>query len=274
MKKIYIILLPILLAGCADLMTVGSRTVAPISYTSERPTFEIHSPTNFVASFFTKDLHKTQFETQADYEARLHALQPSGGSVYLQVDSDLVHYVYNAEKQTLVVILPPELITGQDFTSVPLVQQPYSTSRFTIGRWLHSLGTTPMQNAYGAKADVTYMEEKTYEVFVLNFLDLPLNTRWKENADSYTPAGIGLAVPVPGSDAEGIVKSKSVTLILGVTIGDIHAAGHYSVPITPTITNPVGCEDEIYEIPVRITDIKAYNTQTGYVLASWTRPGT
>jgi hypothetical protein len=55
MKKISIILLPMLLAGCADMMTVGSRSVDPVSYTSERPTFEIQSPTNFVASFFAKD---------------------------------------------------------------------------------------------------------------------------------------------------------------------------------------------------------------------------
>ena len=108
-------------------------------------------------------------------------------------------------------------------------------------------------------------------MFVLNFLDLPLNARWKETADSYSPAGIGLAVPVPGSEAEDIFKSKSITLVFGITVGDLHAAGHYSVPLTPTIDNPVGCEDEIYEIPVRITDIKAYNTQTGFVVASWTK---
>ena len=274
MKNIYIIILPMLLAGCADLMTVGSRSVDPISYTSERPTFEIHSPTNYVASFFTKDLHKTQFETQTDYEARLRALQPSSGSVYLQVDADLLHYVYNAESQTLVVFLPPELITGHDFTTVPLVEQPYCTSRFTVGSALRNFGSTPMQNAYGAKADVTFAEDRKYEVLVLNFLDLPLNTRWKQDDQSYSPVGIGLAVPMPGSDAEGIVKSKSVTLILGVTVGDLRGAGHYSMPLSPTITNPVGGTEEMYEIPVRITDIKAYNTQTGYVLASWKRPGT
>ncbi len=99
----------LLLAGCADLVTVGSRRVDTVSFVPERPKFDIQSPTNYLASFFAKDLRKSQFETQADYDARIHSLQPKGEKVFLQVDADLIHYVYNAEKQTLVVILPQSL---------------------------------------------------------------------------------------------------------------------------------------------------------------------
>lgn len=270
MKKILIIFIPVLLAGCTGLVAVGSRTVAPISYASERPSVEIQSPTNYIARFFAKELHKSQFETQADYETRLRALQPSDETIFLQVDSGLVHCVYNAEKQILVIILPPEHMIGRDFTAMPLVQQPYSNSRFTVGQSARSLGTTPMQNAFGVKADVTYMEMKTYELSVLNFVDLPLNTRWKERDDSYSPAGIGLAVPVSSAEAEPLVKSKSVTLVLGIKVGDIRQAGRYSASLTPTIDAPVGCSGDIYEIPARVTDIKAYNLKTGLVIASWT----
>ncbi len=236
----------LLLAGCVDLATVGSRSVDPVSFVPERPKFEIRSPTKYVASFFAKDLRKSQFETQADYDTRIHALQPNGAKVFLQVDADLIHYVYNAEKQTLVVILPQSLNNiGIDFTSASphLDEQRYGTSWFTIGH------TSKWQ-----------FEGKKYDLNVLNFLELPLNARWRESDQSYS-AGIGLAVPIPGADAEAIVGAKSVTLILGITVGDLHGA-HY------------GERDEIYEVPVRITDIKVYNILTGYVLASWTGPGT
>ena len=269
MKNICIILLSIPLAGCVGFGPPGSRNVDPVSYATERPTVEIQSPTNYVASFFKKDLHRTQFETQADYDSRIHALQPTGEKVFLQVDQGLVHYVYNADKQVLTVILPPEVVTGQDFTSGTLRRQVDTASRFTVGRTINDLGTTPMQNGFGAKADVTYFDEKTYELNVINYIELPLNLRWRENAQSYA-VGIGLAVPMPGAQAEALVKCKCVTLILGIAVGDLHHAGHYSVPITPTIQSPVGAEDDIYEIPARITHMKVYNTETGLVMASWT----
>jgi hypothetical protein len=102
MKNISIVILPMLLSGCANL----ARNADPVSLAPERPTFQIQSPSNYVASFFVKDLHKTQFETQAGYEARIHRLQPSGQKVFLQVDADLISYVYNAEQQILLVMLP------------------------------------------------------------------------------------------------------------------------------------------------------------------------
>ena len=255
MQQIFPLLFLLFLAGCTSLGTVGSKDIATLNTERKPLAAKVEDIETFFTQIFTNDLKKSQFETKVEYTSRLQRLQPASTNFLFKVDPVFVEYVYNAEKQTLVVMLPPRL----SYNSFERPSQP----AFLIHMGDQTPQTPATEKARTlAAARASRTSYKPYELRILNFLELPLNTRWRKTAQQHE-AGLGLAVVIPSEAAKAAVAKKSISLILGVTIGDLCTEGSFSSE-KPAL-------DKSYELPVRITHLAAVDQSTGYVLASWSK---
>ena len=257
MNRMYAPLLLLLLAGCTSMGTAGSKEVATISAERRPLIAKVEDVESFFAQVFTNDLRKSEFETQVEYTTRLRRLQPAATNVFFKVSPGLVEYVYNAEKQTLVVMAK----TSPSYEHLERPDSPTLTIHFGHNKPSEPENGRPRTLA-AARAAVRSSGYTPYKLRILNFLELPLNTRWKK-ADQRNEVGLGLAFAIPSEEAKAAVTKKSVTLILGVTIGDLSTEGHFS--------SQTMVFDPSNQLPARLTALIVLDQSSGTVLASWSK---
>ncbi len=245
-------MLAALLVGCA---TVDSRPRARIDTNVHKANFSLTSAEKLFGSVFGSRLAKSEFETEAQYHARLEQMRPTG-SYFILVAPHFVRYVYSAEIQRLVVLADQ---TGSD------IMVAYSSQ---------NLGKVPMQNAFGATVDATLIKSRSLELEVQNPpLSFPQGLVWKQNSNigvyGMQDIGLGLPVSIAPAEAERVVKNKTYGLVIGFTVGDLSRARREKGGSAPTFDAPIGIGGYTSKLPVTVHYLAILDRRTDNVVASW-----
>ena len=146
----------------------------------------------------TNTLRKSQFETQVEYQSRLNSIHPGNRTFFVELDSELVDYTYDAELSTLTIAARcdfPRIIRLSD-----------SKSR-------------PLDARYLPVAGKRWATKSARQFNITNFDDLPELIRPK--ADS-----VGLSFPMARDQARQLVENRGATLVFPVKIGDLQIAAY------------------------------------------------
>jgi hypothetical protein len=236
---------------------LDARAKAVIDTSVHKANFTLTAPEKIFSAVFAGRLAKSQFETDAQYRARLVQMRPSG-TYYIQLPRNFVRYIYAAEVQRLVVMARQ--------TNMWVTVQ-YSSE---------NLGKVPMQNAFGATVDTTLFKSRSLELEVQNPpMSFPEGVVWKDKSDlgivGMEDVGLGLPVHIAPIDAERVVKSKSFGLIVGFAVGDLSGARHEKGGVAPTFDAPIGIGGYTSRLPVIVTYLGVLDRSNDNVVASWTK---
>lgn len=253
-KLLLAVITATLLVSCAS---ADSRPNAVIDTSVHKANFTLSSSEKLFSSVFDHQLGKSEFETEAQYRARIAHVQPSG-TYFVMVAPNFVRYTYSAEVQRLVVFA---MQSGSDITVA------YSSQ---------NLGKVPMQNAFGAAVDTALIKSRSLELEVQNPpLSFPQGVVWKDKSNlgvyGLEDIGLGLPVSVPPADAEHVVKNKVFGLVIGFTVGDLSRARREKGGVAPTFSAPIGIAGYTSKLPVNINYLAVLDRSTNNVLASWSK---
>jgi hypothetical protein len=236
--------------------TALARPNAVLDTRIHKRNFALTSPEKLFSSVFSARLEKSQFETQAQYNARLAKIRPAG-TQFILLESRFVRYVYAAELQRLVVM------ARQTDNLLPVA---FSSK---------NLGDVPMQNAFGATVDTTLMKSRDLTLVIQNPpLSFPSGIVWKEKSDLglyMEDVGLGLPVNIAPADAERTVKNKALSLVLGFTVADLTKARRDKSGVAPTFSAPLGIAGESSHLPVDVVYLAIIDKAADNVIVSWTR---
>lgn len=240
------------------MVTHGSALARPnavIDTRVHKRNFALTAPEKLFSSVFSDRLKKSQFETEAQYRARLAQIRPAG-TYFILLAPTSVRYVYAAEIQRLVV----------------MARQ--TESFLTVSHSSKNLGEVPMQNAFGATVDTTLIKSRDLTLMVQNPpLSFPTGIVWKEKSDlgiyGMEDVGLGLPVNVAPALAERIVKTKAYGLVIGFTISDLTRARRDKGGIAPTFSAPIGVAGDMSQLPANVVYLAIMDRATDNVLASW-----
>ncbi len=232
-----------------------SRPNAVIDTRMHKAEFTLTSPNKLFSIIFSESrLKKSDFETEAQYRARLTQMRPTG-TYFMIVPSSFIRYVYRAELQRLVVMVPQV------------------ASWITVSYSSEDLGKTPMQNAFGATVETTLIKSNSLELDVQNPpKSFPKGVVWQapSNLGSFmSDVGLGLPVSIAPAVAERVVKNKSYGLVVGFTVGDLAHASRDKGGVAPTFDSPIGIGGYTSKLPVNVTYLAVLDQNTNDVVASW-----
>jgi hypothetical protein len=244
-----------LLASCAS---ADSRPTAVVDTRVHKANFTLTSAEKLFSGVFGSRLSKSEFETEAQYRARIEHMRPSG-TYFIMVAPNFIRYIYAAEIQRLVVMARQ---TG---------------SNITVAYSSRDLGKVPMQNAFGATVDTTLIKSRSLELEVQNPpMSFPKGVVWKDKSDlgiyGMEDIGLGLPVTIAPAEAERVVKNKSFALVIGFRVGDLAGARHEKGGVAPTFDAPIGIAGDTSKLPVHIFYLGVVDRTTENVVASWTNP--
>lgn len=233
--------------------SVYSRPNAVIDTRVHKAEFTLTEPEKLFSTIFSKNLKKSEFETEAQYRARLAQLRPTG-VYFVSVPRNFNHYVYRAELQRLVV----------------MVHQ--TANWITVWYSSENLGKTPMQNAFGATVETTLIKSDDLELDVQNPpKSWPKGVVWQapsETGSFFADVGLGLPVTIAPAAAERVVKEKSYRLIVGFTVADLAKASRDKGGVAPTFDSPIGIGGLTTRLPVNVVYLAVFDHDTNDVVAS------
>jgi len=221
--------------------------------------FKLTSPEKLFSKVFAARFSKSEFETEAQYRTRLEQMRPSG-TYFLLIPSTSIRYVYRAELQRLVVMAPQVLsISGLNT---------YST--ITVASSSQDAGKFPMQNAFGATVEASFLKQRLLSLEIQNPpRPFPKGVVWQAGSDIGSPVGLGLPVSIPPAPAERIVKNKSYGLVVGFTVADLTHARQEGIGVPPTLDAPIGIVGDTFNLPINVTYLAVLDRSTNNVVASW-----
>lgn len=238
-----------------SVQSVHSRPNAVIDTRVHKADFTLTQPQKLFSAVFTERLKKSDFETEAQYRARLAQMRPTG-TYFMSIASSFIRYVYRAELQRLVVMVPQV------------------ANWITVSYSSEDLGKTPMQNAFGATVETTLIKSNSLELDVQNSpKSFPKGIVWQapSNLGSMFPdVGLGLPVSIVPTAAERAVKNKSYALVIGFTVGDLSRASRDKGGVAPTLDSPIGIGGYTSKLPVNVVYLGVLDRNTNDVVASCT----
>jgi len=240
----------LILVSCES---VHSRPNAVIDTRVHKAEFTLTPPEKLFSPVFSDRLKKSEFETEAQYRARLAQMRPAG-TYFIIIPSSFVRYVYRAELQRLVVMVPQ------------------TSTWITVSYSSEDLGKTPMQNAFGATVETTLIKSNSLELDVQNPpKSFPKGVVWQAPSDLgtfFSDVGLGLLVSIAPAAAERVVKNKSYGLVVGFTVGDLSRASREKGGVAPTFDSPIGIGGYTLKLPVNVIYLAVLDRNTHDVVAS------
>jgi len=239
-KKI-LFLLPAIIVLQRCLAGVQTNNVEPIP------------ASDFFKSIHWDQLKKSEFESQAEYAARIEkGFEFAGKPIWLEASDSEISFSYDAEDKKATIGLLPE--SGG----------PSSNGLFCLSSTNWSIGHREEQNAFGAKVDVAYFEGEKYEIKILNLNDLPQEVR----PDTIR---LGFVFKFDPARAEFASKNKTLRFLLRVVVDHIRDADKSTSATTPTLGMPDCFMVHTYELPVRLIALKVIDKKSATTLASWSQ---
>jgi len=236
-----------------SVQSVHARPNAAIDTRVHKADFIVTEPKKLFSAIFTDRLKKSDFETEAQYRARLGQMRPAG-TYFMTIPSMFVRYVYRAELQRLVVMVP-QVATW-----------------ITVSYSSEDLGKTPMQNAFGATVDTTLIKSNSLELDVQNSpKNFPKGVVWQapsRDSTFFQDVGLGLPVSIASAAAERVVKNNSYDLVVGFTVGDLSRASRERGGVAPTLDSPIGIGGYTSKLPVNVIYLAVLDRNTNDVVAS------
>jgi hypothetical protein len=231
-----------------------SRPNTMIDTRVHKAEFTLTVPDKFFSSIFGGRLAKSEFETEAQFRSRLQQLRPSG-TYFLLIPSSSLRYVYRAELQRLVVMVPQ---VG---------------SAITVASSSQDLGKVPMQNAFGATVETSLFKQRLLSLEIENApRSFPKGVVWQapSNVSTFFPdVGLGLPVSISPAAAERLVKNKTYGLVVGFTVADLTRARRDKGGVAPTFDAPIGIAGDTSTLPVDVRYLAVLDRSTNNVVVSW-----
>jgi hypothetical protein len=231
-----------------------SRSNALIDTRVRKAEFTLTPPPKLFSAIFTDRLKKSEFETDAQYRARLAQMRPTS-TYFMTIPTSFLRYVYHAELQRLVVMVPQV------------------STWITVSYSSEHLGKTPMQNAFGATVETTLIKSNSLELDVQNSpKSFPKGVVWQAPStysSFMSDVGLGLPVSIAPAIAERVVKKKSYGLVVGFTVGDLARASRDRGGVAPTFNSPIGIGGYTSRLPVNVTYLAVLDRDRNDVVASW-----
>jgi len=249
-----------ILAGCSTSPVLTKEDFS--NFTVEKTQLSFDNPQPMFKTLFPSGLplKKDPLETQAEYRARLSAL--------------------NYEGQEFTFLIPPELCKIQPFpeqgfyviTSKDTFPMGYDSKKkpygISIARVDESSSRYVGQNAFGATAEIRSYIWTDLQIAPVDFFELPRILRWTDGEGSV----FGMfGLPILNTDPifRQKLKQDKIGLAVRIRVADLTRMDYDSQSMSPTIKNPVAIGNIKPRLPVFMLDAWIVDTDTNTSLVHW-----